>query len=145
MRSLPPCVGFGYMQSVCYGWMTDKRMKTYPCRPCVFGCTDHMDCFYHYASCPIIWSAMSSIGIVGHRPIDSKLRFLLVLDRHENIVLRLAFVHACMISVHKLRGPHHFVPIVNRQRYIRSNFRDIVSRSKTLKDSYRALGQRVSD
>ena len=66
-------------------------------------------------------------------------------DQHGNIVLRVTFVHACMISVHKLRGPHHHVLITSRQRYLCSNFKEIVSRSKVLKDCYRALWQRADD
>jgi len=132
LGTLPPCIGFAFFQSICYGWVTGKRMRTPPCRPCVFGCSGECDDFYHYAACPIIWSAYSSVGIVGHRAIQSKLRYLLVLDGQEHIYLRLAFLHAVMISVHKLRGPHSHLAVDTRQRYIQASFRDDVVRCKRL-------------
>ena len=83
--------------------------------------------------------AYRSMGILGHRAIHSKLRYLLVLDGQEHIYLRLAFLHACMISVHKLRGPHSHLATDSRQRYIQANFRDDVARCKRMKDELRSL------
>ena len=76
---------------------------------------------------------------IGQSIVNSKLRFVLVLDGRDNVCLRLAFLHACMISVHKLRGPHFEVPVVNRERYIRANFRDDLTRCKPLKDAFNDL------
>ena len=104
-------------------------------------CEGSIDCFYHYAQCPVIWNAFTNLGITGGHYIDSKLRFLLLLEGGEHINLRLAFLHACMISVHKLRGPHSGTPLAYRERYLRGNFRDTVSCSKVLKDAFNGLWQ----
>ena len=79
---------------------------------------------------------MSSLGLVGSGYINSKLRFLLLLDGDRLMYLRLAFLHACMISVHKLRGPHSGTPLGSRERYLTGNFRDTVSCSKVLKEAF---------
>jgi len=114
-------------------------MRNLPARPCVFGFEGCSDCFYHYAQCPVIWHAFTKLGIVGSRHIDSKLRFLLLLEGDKHIILRLAFLHSCMISVHKLRGPHSGTVLAYRERYLRGNFRDTVSCSQVLKDAFNSL------
>ena len=138
-RTAPPRIGFSFYQSICYGWMTDQRMRNLPARTCVLGCHECVDCFYHYAECPVIWSAMSKLGLIRGGYINSRLRFLLLLEGDEHIFLRLAFLHACMISIHKLRGPHSGTPLVCRERYLRGCFRDTVSSSKALKDAFSRL------
>ena len=80
--------------------------------------------------------SMSKLGLIRGSYINSKVRFLLLLDGDEHIFLRLAFLHASMISIHKLRGPHSGTPLGSRERYLTGNFRDTVSCSKVLKEAF---------
>ena len=74
-------------------------------------------------------------SLVSHHAIADNL----VLVGPESIPLRLAFCHVCLICVHKLRGPHHYMPLASREKYLRVNFRDILGRSKSLRNSYAEL------
>ena len=132
---VPPCVSYAYAQSICYGWQTDERFKNYPVRSCVFCSeTEGKDSFYHYAKCDVVWSVCRKLGL-GERPaLHLQLRTLLLLEGTRNLELRMAFLHACTVSVHKLRGPHHWVSKDRRDRYIIANFKDVVSRSKGLRE-----------
>ena len=119
--------------------MTDARMKVLPARPCVFGCGLGGDDFNHYADCPIVWAAANRLGIMQVPCREQRPRVLLVLDGEFSKHLRLAFLHACMILVHILRGPHAHIADSHTETYIRNNFRDIISRSSNLKASFREL------
>ena len=130
---VPPCVSFAYIQSICYGWMTDERFKTYPVRSCVF-CDESggKDSFYHYANCDVLWKVCRKLGL-GEKPaLHLQLPTFLLLEGAGNLELRMTFLYACMVSVHKLRGPHHYISKGSRERYITANFKDVVSRSKNL-------------
>ena len=138
---VPPCVTFAFMQSICYGWLTDKRLMNYPVRPCVFCCNDPTatDDFYHYAVCSVVWRVYAKIGL-GSPPHEHHcIRHLLLIVGTDNMELRMAFLHACMISVHKLRGPAFAVKRENRERYIMANFKCSVSRDSNLKRLYNQL------
>ena len=137
--ALPPCARFGFVQSICYGWMTDVRFRNLPPRPCVFGCGEGRDCFYHYACCPVLWKAAYRLGLSATPSAAGSARMLLVLIGEEHVHLRVVFLHSCMISVHKLRGPHSHIAGDERERYIRDNFSSIVTRSATLKSSFNCL------
>ena len=133
LDKVPPCVSFAYIQSICYGWMTDERFKNYPVRSCVF-CNEDVgtDSFYHYANCDVVWTVCKKLGL-GEKPaFHLQLRTLLLLEGTRNLELRMAFLYACMVSVHKLRGPHHWVSKSSHGRYIIANFKDVVSRDKGL-------------
>ena len=91
---------------------------------------------------PFVWAAASRLGIVQTPCRKQKTRVLLVLEGESNKHLRLAFLHACMISVHKLRGPHALVAVSRFDSYIRNNFRDVVIRSPNLKASFLELRRR---
>ena len=141
--TVPPNVAFGFMQSICYGWNTDKRYRNYPVRPCVFGCglAAGTDDFYHYYSCPIVQEACRKLGLDFVPPSESLLRHLLILDGTTQCQLRMTFLHACMTSVHQLRNHHSHVQHENKDRYIRGIFRDTVSRNAKLKVSFNLMWQ----
>ena len=131
---VPPCVSFAFLQSVCHGWMTDQRFRTRPVRPCVFCCSDlGSDDFHHYCKCNTLWSAFGRLGLGDAPASEHRLRMLLLLDGNNHIELRMAFLYACMVSVHKLRSPHVCVAEADRENYIRANFKNVCSRGKNLK------------
>ena len=141
--TISPNVAFAYLQSICYGWCTDKRFKTYPVRACVWGChaADGTEDFYHYYACPVLEAALRSLGLDFVPPGDSLLRHLLILDGTTQCQLRMAFLHAAMTSVHLLRAGYSRVQIDNRGRHIRSIFRDTLSRNCKLKSAYILMRQ----
>ena len=113
--------------------MTDERSKNYPVRSCVF-CNEAggNDSFYHYANCDVVWTVCRKLGL-GEKPaLHLQPRTFLFLEGTRNLELRMTFLYACMVSVHKLRGPHHWVSKSRRDRYITANFKDVVSRDKGL-------------
>ena len=139
-------VAYAFLQSVCYGWQTDRRFRNFPIRPCVWGCNeqDSGDDFYHYYSCPVICKCLQRLGLDFVPPGQSLLRHFLLLEGGCQLPLRLVFLHAAMTSVHQLRGPHSHVFVGNRERHIRGIFRDTVSRNNKLKTLYAQLQQERS-
>ena len=139
--NLPACLKFSFLQSNCFGWYTDRRFQTRPLRPCVLGCgsSDGVDDLCHYGNCCVLWKAYARLGLGILPPDLLKLRHFLVLDGELQVPLRLAFLHACMVSVHKLRGPHSNLDVSTREHFIRSNFKVVVCRSQYLKDAFNLL------
>jgi len=139
--NLPPCVMYAFLCSQCFGWLTDRRLQQRPFRECVFRCgsPESVDDLYHYACCPNVWQACHRIGLERTNSVPHDVRRLLLLEGDDNMQLRLTFLHAVMISVHKLRGPHASVPTCNRERYIRTHFRETVSRTPMLKKLFNEL------
>ena len=89
--------------------------------------------------CSVVWRVYAKIGL-GSPPHDHHcIRHLLLIMGTDNMELRMAFLHACMISVHKLRGPAFAVKRENRERYIMANFKCSVSRDSNLKRLYNQL------
>ena len=137
--NFPPCVGYGFIRSICYGWMTDARMRVLHPRPCILGCGTGGDDFNHYAVCPIVWETARKLGLLRIPYVEVRCRMFLVLDGQEHIHLRLALLHACMISVHRLRGPHAHIARDEVPSYIRNNFRDILTRNLFLRNAFNSI------
>ena len=142
-KLVPPCVCYASLTSLCYGWLTDRRLRQFPIRECVFKCCSpgNGDDFCHYAECPTLWQAYKRLGLLDGYVGLNRMR-LLLLEGEGNIPLRMTFLHAAMVSVHKLRGPHSHLANDLRERYIRTNFRDTVSRSPMLKKAFNELRSR---
>ena len=138
-KQLPPRVKFSLVQSCFYGWMTDKRFKSFPIRPCVFGCSCEQDDFYHYAVCPCLWDAYHSIGLPRRRTSDDSLRHFLLLEGDCEIPLRAAFLYAAMNAVHRLRGPSAHLLLDSRKRFVREIFKPLVSSEPFLRSAFNGI------
>ena len=136
-----PNVAFGFIQSICYGWNTDKRHRNFPIRGCVFGCSDTSGCddFYHYYCCEVVQNACSRLGLDFVPVGDSLLRHLLVLDGPAQCPLRMTFLHAVMSSLHQLRSGHSHVLPCNRGRHIEGIYRETVSRNPKLRKLFNEI------
>ena len=140
VHTLPACLRFGFLQSVCYGWITDQRLKVLPPRPCVFCCGTKSGCddFYHYALCPMVWSALAELKLAPTLSFNAT-RWFLILEDDHNIPLRTAFLHSCMVSVHQLRHSSNSVEHSLRKRYLLTNFRRYVGKDRSLVASLHTL------
>ena len=134
---IPPCVGFAFFQSICYGWITDKRFKNLPARMCVL-CNQpgSEDCFYHYSFCHVLWNAYHKLGMARPRVFDNLQRHLLLLENDNNKQLRMAFLHAVMNAVHKLRHQGCKCRAEDTENMIRAIFRETLSRHSGLKQLF---------
>ena len=119
--------------------MTDMRFKSFPPRPCVFGCSNEQDDFYHYAVCPGLCEAYHRIGLPRRRAYDDQVRQLLLLEGDREIPLRAAFLYAAMNAVHRLRGPSAHLQLEFRNRFVREIFKDLVSSEPFLRSAFNEI------
>ena len=140
-HSLPACLRFGFLQSICYGWLTDQRFKVLPPRACVFCCgiRSGNDDFYHYAQCPVVWNVLHELKLRPSTLNFNNIRWFLVLEDDSHIPLRIAFLHSCMVSVHQLRHHSNNTAYDLRKRYLQTNFRRYVGKDRSLVSSLHAL------
>ncbi len=68
-----------------------------------------------------------------------KLRHLLLLDNEEGVPFRAAFLQSAMVSVHKLRGPASQLAWDQRGKYIRANFKELVSSVPSLRIDFNGI------
>ena len=142
-RKLPACIKVSFLQSNCFGWLTDRRFRNIPYRPCVFNCQqeDGIDDFCHYSRCRILWNLFHRLGL-GPFPDELLMtRSMLCLEGHSSIPLRMAFLHAAMVSVHKLRGPFCNLHADLRANLVRATFKDRICRSIELRRAFNAIWQ----
>ena len=144
-KNIPARFVFGFLQSLCYGWLTDMRFRHSnggDIRSCVFCCggCNALDDFYHYAECPVVWHAWNRLGL--SRPDNAysrSLRTLLLLDGQYNLELRVVFLHSTMVAVHKLRKWHAHVASTLREKYLRDTFKDQICSDGQLKNAFRSI------
>ena len=137
--AVPPCVLFGFVQTVFYGWLTDARFRVNPVRNCVFCNVSTGDDQNHYMKCQVVWDMHCSLGLGCPPGVGTRVKHFLLKKNSNNRQLRMAFIHAVMVSVHKIRNGHCHIDQLDRGRKIKAEFKVSLSRHSSLRKLYNNL------